>query len=196
VRGVPGPDCGLEPQVWEIDQHWLYRQTCGRLERRDQRPEVPDLEGLELIRAGVFGELARLVPEIVAGFGTLLQPDGDATPLRTVVTTLVRAREAIGQARRRRSHLAVTESAARVGEELDQMVRCYRAARAEKVPLQAQRHGEQAQRHIDRADDLADELAARLDAVDRLDATSSASIIQSFDYRLHGNAPAPASRMF
>lgn len=155
IRGAVCADCGARPAAWEANYRPAERRVAA-----DAAAAL--LDGTQVPSLGApFGaaelqELASQLDEWMSLFFSALRSVADAEKgaevrLRMAVGDLADLRALVTGAARRRPWLAAADSARECVGCLVEMTRSYLRAISDFVPLEAQRHADVAQRHMDAA---------------------------------------------
>lgn len=161
IRGVDCPDCGCRSQPWEIDTSGLKRrQAVLRAQELLAHPEAPLPEGplgtAEFLHAQLFSRLASWTKSfLTATAATAETGDEGSRDLEVAVSEFIELRTLVQSSEVRRPLRALAKVLREVVTELDSVINAYLAALLAATPLQAQNHGVAAQRHLDRAAELA-----------------------------------------
>jgi hypothetical protein len=180
IRGVTCPACGQRAAEWEIDQDMLKRRRLvgGLLDKLDARPETEPPAPWQLTDE-VFQEFLDLHDPLFNGLQEVNQPDGTGEALSRFTDDFVDLRTRIERTQHRRPHIALAISAASGIHHIEQVLRHYLAALQVPTPIEAQRHGDQAQSHLDQAGNAAAALAERRDSLDQIEISSSGAMLHS-----------------
>ncbi|MGW3399462.1 hypothetical protein [Streptomyces hydrogenans] len=185
IRGVDCPDCGHRPQPWEID-------TAGRARRdaADQarnllaQPVTPLPNGPlgvpETLHAALFKRLATWCSGFFTAVAEAAQAtDHGAADLKARVAEFTELRALVHNTDTRRPLKVLLTTLRELVAELTSMIDAYLAALLASTPLEAQKHGTQAQSHHDRAAALIKAADTTADGAQLLSAERDTARIQT-----------------
>ncbi|GAX58251.1 hypothetical protein [Streptomyces olivochromogenes] len=161
IRGVDCPDCGHRPQAWEIDALGLARRQAAHraqalLTRSDTPLPAAPSDTAESLHADLFARVEEWTSAFLkAAAATTRAATQEAQDLESAVHEFAELRSLVQGADDRRPLRALVNAERELVGELASMTRAYLAVLVAATPLQAQKHGEAAQRHLDRAAEVA-----------------------------------------
>ncbi|MFE9970189.1 hypothetical protein ACFYRD_05360 [Streptomyces hirsutus] len=161
IRGIACPDCGRKPHAWEIDAATLARRRAAvRAQTLLSQPAIPlsagPLGATEFLHAGLFARLEAWTSAFLTAVEATARAETQEAPdLEAAVGELVELRALVQDTDARRPLRALVGVERELVDELESMTSTYLAVLVAATPLQAQNHGAAAQRHLDRAADLA-----------------------------------------
>lgn len=181
VRGVRCPDCGKQPEKWEVNAFVLHRRqlVTGLQAALDAEPAAADAAPWSLVESNVFGEFLDLLPRLFAALQQAAKEDGYGGALRVVVEDFVDLRGRIRRSQHKRPFVGLTRAAESAAFHIEQVIRHYLSALAAATPVEGQHHATEAQTHLDQAGTATAELSKRSADFDRLDTTSSSAAARS-----------------
>ncbi|MFD8968170.1 hypothetical protein ACFV0C_24790, partial [Streptomyces sp. NPDC059568] len=185
IRGIICPDCGHSPQPWEIDTAGRARREAAAEARKLLAQPVAPLPtgplGVpETLHAALFKRLATWH----SGFFTAVAEAAQATErgaadLRACVAEFTELRALVHNTDARRPLIVLLTTLRELVAELTSMIDAYLAALLAATPLEAQKHGTQAQSHLDRAAELIKTANAAADGAELLAAERDTARIQT-----------------
>ncbi|MER5347142.1 hypothetical protein ABT030_44060 [Streptomyces mirabilis] len=185
IRGIECSDCGRSPEPWEIDTATLARrQATARaqavLSQPDTLPAAGHMGATEFLHADVFARLSEWMSVFFqAAAATAEAKEQTAESLEVAVSDLIELRGMVHSADARRPLGALVKVLRELLGELESMVDAYLAALLATTPLQAQNQAVTAQRHLDRAAELAHRANTVADTVELLTKERDVAQIQA-----------------
>ncbi|MFI8351431.1 hypothetical protein [Streptomyces sp. NPDC085596] len=181
IRGLDCPDCGRIPQPWEIDTDTLRRREAATeaqtlLAQPGTALPARPLGAPETLHAGLFERLAEWMPRFFRAVAAVAdRREQNAADLETAVSDFIELRAIIHNADARRPMKALVTILGDLVTELTFMIDAYLAALLAQTPLEAQKHGVRAQRHLDRVNELGSRANTCADTVKMLTAERDAA---------------------
>ncbi|MBG7696612.1 hypothetical protein HCJ76_00470 [Streptomyces sp. MC1] len=166
IRGVECPDCGRRPESWEVDAATLERRKATvraqtALLQPVTLPAAGQMGATEFLHAEVFVRLSEWMGVFFqATKATAEAKEEGAQALEAAIAQFMELRDLVQSADSRRPLGAMVKVLRELLGELESMVSAFLAALLATTPLQAQQQGAIAQRHMDRAAELAEQANA------------------------------------
>jgi hypothetical protein len=166
IRGVECADCGRRPAPWEVDTATLARrQATARAQVALSQPVTLPVAGqmgaTEFLHAEVFARLSEWMDVFFqATEATAEAKEEGAQALEAAIAEFIELRVMVQSADGRRPLRAMVKVLRELLGELESMVGAFLAALLATTPLQAQKQGTIAQRHMDRSAELAEQANA------------------------------------
>ncbi|MFI8370921.1 hypothetical protein [Streptomyces sp. NPDC085466] len=185
IRGVDCPDCGHRPQPWEIDTAGRARREAAAQARNLlAQPVTPLASGPlgvpETLHAALFKRLATWCSGFFTAVAEAAQAtDHGAPDLKARVAEFTELRAMVHNTDARRPLKVLLTTLRELVAELTSMIDAYLAALLASTPLEAQKHGTQAQSHHDRAAELIKAANTTADGVHLLSAERDTARIQT-----------------
>ncbi|MFB8050699.1 hypothetical protein [Streptomyces rubiginosohelvolus] len=160
IRGIICPDCGHRPQPWEIDTAGRARREAAAEARKLlAQPVAPLPTGPLGVPETLHADLFQRLATWHSGFFTAVAEAAQATErgapdLKACVAEFTELRTLVHNTDARRPLTVRLTILRELVAELTSMIDAYLAALLAATPLEAQKHGTQAQSHLDRAADL------------------------------------------
>jgi hypothetical protein len=185
IRGIICPDCGRGPQPWEIDTVGRARREAAAEARKLLvQPVAPLSTGPlgvpETLHAALFERLATWHSDFFTAVAEAAQAtERGAAALKACVVEFTELRAMVHNADARRPLIVLLTTLRELVAELTSMIDAYLAALLASAPLEAQKHGTQAQSHLDRAAELIKQANTAADGAEALAAERDTARIQT-----------------
>ncbi len=173
IRGLPCPDCGVEPDPREVDSQFTRRramiEAAVKMAALQEQDSI-DVTAVWLWQSSFFADVAAWISRSLDAFRKVTLGTDDAVQdLAKAIADLAALRRIAANSARRRPFLALLTYVDAILQSAASMEREYIATLTAPTPLQAQRHADRAQEFLDEVVDHGSELSALLDDWARFD---------------------------